>query len=60
MRHLVTLANAFVRSEEGASLVEYALLVALIGVAAIAGMKYLATQANSRLKTAGDNIANGS
>jgi pilus assembly protein Flp/PilA len=60
MKHLAALTRAFLREEEGASLVEYALLVALIGVAAIAGMKYLATQANSKLTTAGDNIANGS
>jgi Flp pilus assembly pilin Flp len=38
-----------VRDEEGASLVEYILLVVLIGIAAIVGMTFLGQTANNRL-----------
>ena len=44
--------NLFVelcRDEEGASLVEYILLVVLIGIAAIVGMTFLGKTANNRL-----------
>jgi Flp pilus assembly pilin Flp len=37
------------RDEEGASLVEYILLVVLIGIAAIVGMTFLGKTANNRL-----------
>ena len=36
MTKLASIARSFVREEEGATMVEYALLVALIGVALIA------------------------
>lgn len=41
---------AFLREENGASLIEYVLLAALIGVAAILGMTAVGTQAESKLQ----------
>lgn len=45
--------KAFWKDEEGASLVEYVLLAALIGVAAIVGMRYLGTESNDMLYNVG-------
>jgi pilus assembly protein Flp/PilA len=45
-----------VRDEEGASLVEYILLVVLIGIAAIVGMTFLGKTANNRLNNVTDAI----
>jgi pilus assembly protein Flp/PilA len=43
------------QDESGASLIEYVLLAALIGVAALAGMRLVGTNAQNTLqKTAGD------
>jgi Flp pilus assembly pilin Flp len=40
---------AFLKEEDGASLIEYVLLAALIGIAAIVGMTAVGTQAQSTL-----------
>jgi pilus assembly protein Flp/PilA len=48
---------AVLADEEGASLVEYALIVALVAVVAIAGLKILGTNANATLSTAAASIA---
>jgi pilus assembly protein Flp/PilA len=48
---------AVLNDEEGASLVEYALIVALVAVVAIAGLKVLGTSANSTLSTAAGSIS---
>jgi pilus assembly protein Flp/PilA len=44
------------RDEEGASLVEYALLVALIAVVCIAAIALIGTSASSKLNSAGSTI----
>ena len=44
--------------EEGQDLVEYALIVALIALAATAGMKTLATAINSGFTTLGTTLTN--
>lgn len=44
------------KTERGASLVEYALLVALIAVFCIAAMSFLAGQADDKLSEAGDSM----
>ena len=44
------------RSERGASLVEYALLVALIAVVCIGAVTLLGTSANSKLGSAASSI----
>jgi pilus assembly protein Flp/PilA len=48
------------RDEEGASLVEYALLVALIAVVCIAAIALIGTSAESKLSTVGESINSGS
>lgn len=50
--------NGNKRNQRGASLVEYALLVALISVAAITGITALGTKANSRLDSVATQISN--
>jgi pilus assembly protein Flp/PilA len=54
MKNLMT---RFVREEEGQDLIEYALLCALIAVAAIAGMNGLATQINAIFGRVGTTLA---
>jgi len=44
------------KTERGASLVEYALLVALIAVFCIGAMTFLAGQAEDKLSTAGSRM----
>jgi len=48
--------SAKVRSERGASLVEYALLVALIAVVCIAAVTTLGTNASSKFSAVGSSI----
>jgi pilus assembly protein Flp/PilA len=53
---LKNLLNVFT-DEDGASLVEYALIVALVSVVAIAGLKILGTNANTTLSTAAGSLS---
>ena len=46
-----------VRSERGAALVEYALLLALIAVVCIVALTVLGTQASDKFSTIGNSIA---
>jgi pilus assembly protein Flp/PilA len=48
---------ALLKDDEGASLVEYALIVALVSVVAIAALKLLGTNASSALNTAASSIS---
>ena len=52
------LLGRFLRDEEGATLVEYVLLVALIGVVAITAMRFLGGTAANKLNKVGGNVAN--
>jgi pilus assembly protein Flp/PilA len=45
------------KDQDGASLVEYALLVALISVAAIVAMKFLGTSISSQLNYVGGQVS---
>ena len=49
-------ANAHINSERGASLVEYALLVALIAVVCLAAVTTLGRNASSKFTTVGSSI----
>jgi pilus assembly protein Flp/PilA len=51
-----TVASRLKNEEEGATLVEYVLLVALIGVAAVVGMGFLSNKAQNTLNTAGNQM----
>jgi len=56
-----TIKNAMVRlinEDEGASAVEYGLLVSLIAVVIFAAVKLLGQQASNKFNTAATNIAN--
>ena len=55
---LATWLRARFDDEKGASLVEYALLVALIAVVCIAAISLLGSSASTKLSTAGASIAN--
>ena len=47
-----------VRSQRGASMVEYALVVALVAVIAIAGFQALGTALNNQLNNVAGRVAN--
>jgi len=55
-----SLTGRFIREEDGATMVEYVLLVALIGVIAIGAMKFLGSTAGNKLNTVSGNIVNSS
>ena len=48
---------SFIRSEEGATAAEYALLVALIAVAIIAGATLVGTNINAKLSDVASSIS---
>lgn len=56
---LKTVTSRFIREEDGATMVEYVLLVALIGVIAITAMKTLGTAASTKLNGVAGNVTNG-
>jgi Flp pilus assembly pilin Flp len=55
---IVPIVKQFIDDEEGASLVEYVLLVALIGVVVIGAMRYLGGVAANSLNNTAGNITN--
>ena len=57
MKHVAPFVRAHLgRSERGASLVEYALLVALIAVVCIAAISFLGGNASKKFDTVGSKI----
>jgi pilus assembly protein Flp/PilA len=52
------LADRLARNESGASLVEYALLLALIAVVAIGALIFLGHGVNNTLQNVANNLAN--
>lgn len=60
MHKFANAARKFVRNEEGATMVEYALLVALIAVVVIASVSLLGTNASTKLNTAATSIGGAS
>ncbi len=51
------LANEFINDQSGQDLIEYALVVALIALAATAGMSSVATQINNAFTRVGSHLA---
>ena len=58
MTTLKNIGARFVGEEDGATMVEYVLLVALIGVIAIVAMKFLGSTAGNKLNRVSSNIVN--
>jgi pilus assembly protein Flp/PilA len=50
----------FVREDEGQDLVEYALLIAFVSLAAIVGMQALGTAINTKYKSISTTLSNAS
>jgi pilus assembly protein Flp/PilA len=57
IRFLATWVAAHIKNERGASLVEYALLVALIAVVCIAAVTTLGKNASSKFDSVGSSLA---
>jgi pilus assembly protein Flp/PilA len=57
MKTYMQKAMAFIRDEEGASAVEYALLVGLIAVVIIGAVTALGTNISTKMQAAADAIA---
>jgi pilus assembly protein Flp/PilA len=53
---MITNLVAMIRDEEGATMVEYGLLIALIALVAIAGVTVLGTNLNSLFSTVAGSI----
>ena len=56
LRMWTALQSRFIRDEEGASLVEYGPLVALIAVVAIIAITFVGEQVSSNFDNVGDNL----
>ena len=56
LTNIRTAALRFLREEDGASLVEYALLVGLIAVVCIAAVTLIGTNVNTKLTDAGNAL----
>jgi pilus assembly protein Flp/PilA len=54
---MLSLLRAVSRDEEGATMVEYALLVALIAVVVIVAVRSIGTSVNGTLTNAADNLS---
>ena len=58
MSTFASAVRRFVRDEVGASMAEYALLIAVIALVAVAGAKTLGTTLNTKFDSAATTIAN--
>ena len=56
LRMWTALQSRFVADEEGASLVEYALLVALIAVVALIAIRFVGTQVSTGFNSIGQEL----
>jgi pilus assembly protein Flp/PilA len=57
MTHFKAAVHRLLQDEEGATMVEYALLVALIAIVTVAGISLLGEEANGTLEDAADAVA---
>lgn len=55
-KYLVAIQNRLAKKEEGATMVEYALLIALIAVVLITALNFLASKIGSGLSSVGTTI----
>lgn len=56
MKSIRTVVRNFVADEDGAALVEYALLVALIAIVCILGVTTLGTKINAKFNSIGSSL----
>jgi pilus assembly protein Flp/PilA len=56
MTRFVAAAKSFVKGEEGATMVEYGLMLALIAIVAMAGASVIGTNANSLFSKVGNTL----
>lgn len=56
MNHITQALGRFIREEEGATAVEYALLAVLIALAIVVGATALGTQINAKLQAIADFV----
>jgi len=59
MRNLRNLWVDFLRDEQGATMVEYALLLAFIAVVCVGAVKTLGTAISGKFQNAANRMANG-
>jgi pilus assembly protein Flp/PilA len=53
---MLTTLKSMIRDEEGASMVEYGLLIAFIAIVALVGVKVVGTNLNSLFNTVGQDL----
>jgi pilus assembly protein Flp/PilA len=58
MSKFAAAARRFVRDETGATMAEYALLIAVIALVAVAGARTLGTKLNDKLNAAASKVEN--
>jgi pilus assembly protein Flp/PilA len=56
MQSIISRAKAFLKSEDGPTATEYAVMLALIIVVCIASIKAIGPKANAAFKSVGDNM----
>ncbi len=56
MTKFITAAKKFVKGEEGATMVEYGLMVALIAIVAMAGAALVGNSVNAKFSTVASSI----
>jgi len=55
--HMLKNINALLRNDDGQGLVEYALIIALVSIAAIVALKLVGTKASATLSGASDQLS---
>jgi pilus assembly protein Flp/PilA len=56
MTKFIAAAKHFVKGEEGATMVEYGLMLALVAIVAMVGARFLGTQASTLFSTVGNTL----
>ena len=57
MRKIASIARNFVREDEGATMVEYAIMLAAIAAVCVVAVRLIGTNANTTFNTSKDAVA---